>query len=100
MLAKEAVKKYQLLSGKVTSVEYSGQGYQENQLGDKKNTEISFQVRSDQGEVVQISFSRYNKELLMLGYNSWVKEVELQEKRIEQELQVLNKDVIITEEQR
>ncbi len=83
----------------MTSVEYSGQGYQENQLGDK-NTEISFQVRSDKGEVVQISFSRYNKELLMLGYNSWVKEVELQEKRIEQELQVLNKDVIITEEQR
>ena len=98
ILAKEAAEKYQLLSGKVIAVEYSGQGYQENNNGGK-NTEISFRVSSDEGEVVQIAFSRYNKELLTVGYNSWMKETERHEKLIEQELKERNnQDLIITDE--
>lgn len=98
ILAKDAVEKFQLLSGKITSVEYSGQGYQENKQGGK-NTEISFRVRSDEGEAVQIAFSRYNKELLWVGYDSWMKEAERQEKLIEQEMKELNnQEVIITDE--
>lgn len=98
ILAKDAVEKFQLLSGKITSVEYSGQGYQENKQGGK-NTEISFRVRSDEGEAVQIAFSRYNKELLWVGYDSWMKETERQEKLIEQEMKELNnQEVIITDE--
>ncbi|MFO1446226.1 hypothetical protein KDN24_24085 [Bacillus sp. Bva_UNVM-123] len=96
-LAKEAVEKYQLLSGKVTSVEYSGQGYQENKLGGK-NTDIFFRVRSDEGEAVQIGFSRYNKELLTVGYNSWMKETERHEKQIEQEMKENTSDLILTDE--
>jgi len=98
ILAKEAVEKYQLLSGKITSVEYSGQGYSEDKQGGK-NTEILFRVRSDKGEAVQVAFSRYNKELLQVGYDSWMKETELHEKQIEKELKELNnQEVIITDE--
>lgn len=99
ILAKEAVEKYQLLSGKITAVEYSGQGYSEDRQGGK-NADISFRVKSDKGEAVQISFSRHNKELLQVGYDSWMKETERHEKKIEQELKELNKsDLIITNEQ-
>jgi len=99
-LAKETVEKYQLLSGKITSVEYSGQGYSENRQGGK-NADIFFRVRSDKGEAVQIVFSRHNKELLQVGYDSWMKETERHEKKIEQELKEHNnREVIITDEMR
>lgn len=104
-LAKEAVEKYQIFSGKVKSVEYDGQGYQQNQKG-AKNADITFRVTSDQGEVVRFTFSRYNQELLTVEFSSWVKEDDLHRELVEQELQELmekhgqdkSSDVIFTDE--
>lgn len=96
-LAKEAAEKYQVVSGKVTSVEYSSQGFQENKAG-ARNADIAFKVKSDSGETAQLSFSRYNQELLTIEYSSWVEETERREKQIEQELKERASDVTITEE--
>lgn len=96
-LAKAAAEKYQLVSGKVTSVEYVSQGYQENNQG-AKNSDITFHVKSDKGEVAQVSFSRYNQELLTVEYNNWVKEAERLEKQIEKQLKQQAPDVTLTDE--
>ncbi|MEC0238297.1 hypothetical protein P4H66_00235 [Paenibacillus dokdonensis] len=90
-LAKAAAEKYQLVAGKVASVEYSGQGYSTNRKGNK-NSDISFHVTSDKGEVAQVSFSRYNKELLNMEYASWIKETEHWLKVTDEE----NKDQSVT----
>lgn len=84
-LAKAAAETYKLVSGKVASVEYASQGFQQNR-GGAKNADITFRVKSDQGEGAQISFSRYNQELLTVEYSSWLEEAERLERRIEQEL--------------
>ncbi|KNB74419.1 hypothetical protein ADS79_01605 [Brevibacillus reuszeri] len=96
-LAKAAAEKYQFVSGKVTSVEYASQGYQENKAG-AKNSDISFRVNSDKGDQAQISFSRYNKELLTVEYSSWLKEAERVEQQIEQELKDRAANVTLTDE--
>ncbi|GIO08093.1 hypothetical protein J31TS6_41210 [Brevibacillus reuszeri] len=96
-LAKAAAEKYQFVSGKVTSVEYASQGYQENKAG-AKNSDISFRVKSDKGDQAQISFSRYNKELLTVEYSSWLKEAERVEQQIEQELKDQAANVTLTDE--
>jgi len=95
-LAKEAAEKYQLVAGKVASVEYSGQGFTTNRKGNK-NADISFRVTSDKGEVAQISFSRYNKELLNMEYASWIEETDLLEKRIEADMEKMAKNINITD---
>lgn len=74
-LAKAAAEKYQFVSGKVTSVKLSGNGYVANTLGGK-NITITLEVKSDQGEVARLTFSRYNQELLTVEFNSWIEENE------------------------
>ncbi|GIP36063.1 hypothetical protein [Paenibacillus sp. J2TS4] len=97
-LAKAAAEKYQLVSGKVTSVEYRSQGYQTTNDGTAKNADITFQVKSDKGEVARLTFSRYDKDLLTIEYSSWIEETERLEKRIEQELKEKTEEFIITDE--
>jgi hypothetical protein len=84
-LAREVIEKYQLLEGKIKSIEYAGQGFMTNLVG-HKNSDISLKVRSDEGDSVQLTFSRYNKELIIVAYDNWVKETEAYEQRIEQEM--------------
>ncbi|MGE8205417.1 hypothetical protein ACQKP0_12700 [Heyndrickxia sp. NPDC080065] len=96
-LAKVAAEKYQLISDKVASVKYISQGYQENE-GGAKNSDITFQVRSDKGEIAQLTFSRYNKELLSVEYSSWIKEADRYQKQLEQETKVQDPDIVITDE--
>lgn len=96
-LAKAAAEKYQFVSGKVTSVEYAGQGYQESKSGNK-NADITFKVKTDQGEIARLTFSRYNQELLTVEFRSWIEETERQEKLIEQELKEKAANVILTDE--
>ncbi|KNF09082.1 hypothetical protein CLPU_4c01280 [Gottschalkia purinilytica] len=83
-LAKEAAKKYQLVSGQVVSAEYSSQSYISNDIG--KNPGISIIVKSDNGQEAQLTFSRYNQELLSVEFDSWVKEAKILEEKIEKEL--------------
>ncbi|MGX4588434.1 hypothetical protein [Paenibacillus chitinolyticus] len=96
-LAKAAAEKYEFISSKITSVEYISQGYQENQAG-AKNADITFQVKSDNNEVAQLSFSRYNQELLSVEYGSWLEEAERNQKRMEQEAKERTPDIILTDE--
>ncbi|WP_222126703.1 hypothetical protein [Paenibacillus sp. 32O-W] len=97
-LAKTAAEKYELVSGKVTSVEYIAQGYQENHGATARNADITFQVKSDKGEVARLTFSRYDKDLLTIEYSSWIEETERLEKQIEQELKEKTEKFIITDE--
>ncbi|MGE6260079.1 hypothetical protein ACQKCU_19735 [Heyndrickxia sporothermodurans] len=96
-LAKAAAEKYQLVSNKVTSVKYISQGFQENKAG-AKNSDITFQVKSDKGEIAQLTFSRYNKELLSVEYSSWLKEADRYQRQLGQETKGQEPDVVITDE--
>ncbi|MDT3425301.1 hypothetical protein J2Z22_000817 [Paenibacillus forsythiae] len=96
-LAKAATEKYQFVSGKVTSVEYISQGFQKNEIG-AKNSDITLQVKSDKGEAAQLTFSRYNKELLSVEYNGWLQEAESYQKWIEQEETNQMTNILITDE--
>ncbi len=74
-LAKEVAEKYKLVSGKVVSAEYAGQGYIGNNDGSAKNPEIDILVTSDNGKQAQLTFSRYNQEFLQVSYDSCVKDM-------------------------
>ncbi|WP_159882045.1 hypothetical protein [Paenibacillus puerhi] len=88
-LAKKAAEAYRLVSDKVAAVEYISQGYQEDRAG-AKNSSITLQVKSDKGEVAQLSFSRYNQELLAVEFSSWLKEAEAYQVPGEPELKALD----------
>jgi len=72
-LAQTINQKYQFVTGKVTSVEYAGQGFCTNPSG-AKNATVEIQVKSENGQQAQLTFSRYNNEFLGVAYDCWVKE--------------------------
>lgn len=72
-LAKEVAEKYQLVSGKIVSAEYDGQGYTSNNDGSAKNSDIMIMVTSENGQQAQLIFSRYNQEFLQVSYDNCVK---------------------------
>jgi len=85
-LAKDVAEKYQLVSGKVVSSEYDGQGYSASSDLSAKNPEIFIMVTSENGQQAQLIFSRYNQEFLQVSYDSSVKDMKSQEEKIEKEL--------------
>lgn len=95
-LAKEVTEKYKLVSGKVVSTEYIGQGYISNNDGSAKNPQIDIMVTSDNGQRAQLTFSSYNQEFLQVSYDSCVKDMKAFEEqcRIEALEQSKNGDVI------
>jgi hypothetical protein len=84
-LASKVAEKYQLVSGKIISAKYDGQGYTANNDGTASNPDISFIVTSDNGNRAQLLFSRYNQEFLQVSYDSCVKEMEAFSKKMEDE---------------
>jgi len=80
-LAKEIAEKYQLVPGKVASVEYYGQGFTSNPSG-AKNADVAMRVKSANGQQAQLTFSRYNQEFLGVAYDCWIKEATLMEEQI------------------
>lgn len=80
-LAKKTAEKLNVVHGKVASVEYNCQGYSNN------DPTISLNVIGENGEISLISFSRYDKVLLGIGYNASYKYTLEKIKKIEQEAQ-------------
>jgi hypothetical protein len=93
-LAKAIAEKYQLVAGRVASVEYYGQGFTTNPSG-AKNADVQMRVTSESGQQAQLEFSRYNQEFLGVDYDCWVKEVTLIEKQMENNLR--NRDTDATQ---
>lgn len=80
-LAKKTAEKFNVVHGKVASVEYNGQGYSNN------DPSISLNVIGENGEIALIVFSRYDKALLGISYNTSYKYTLEAIKKLEQEAQ-------------
>lgn len=80
-LAKAIAEKYQLVPGKVASVEYYGQGYSSGPSGGQ-NSQIDMRVISENGQQAQLTFSRHNKEFLGVAYDCWIKDAAQWEEQI------------------
>lgn len=65
LLAKKAAEKYQLVSGKMRSIEY----IQQRTMG-PGNVVIDILVKSDNGQQVQLTFSTYSKALTFVCYSA------------------------------
>ena len=76
-LAEKVIKQYQILSNDIKSIEYEGQGYAND------NPDIQIKAKDIDGNETQLSFSRYDKKLLQVCYDNWVKNVELLEEKYE-----------------
>lgn len=63
-LAKSTAEKFNVVHSAVKSVEYNGQGYANN------DPSISIDVKGENGEVALMDFSRYDKALLGIIYNT------------------------------
>lgn len=83
-MAKDFVIKNNIISGNITSCEYYGQGYTNN------DPIVDISVKTDKGQEVRLSYSRNSKNIMGVSYDKWVKEANEIEKKIEQE--ILNKD--------
>ena len=77
-LEKKTAEKLNVVHGAVASVEYNGQGYSDN------DPSISFNIKGENGEVALMTFSRYDKALLGIGYSASYKYTLEQIKKFEQ----------------
>ena len=78
-LAKKTAEKLNVVHGAVVSVEYNCQGYRNN------DPDITFNIKGENGEVASMTFSRYDKALLAVSYNSGYQYTLKTTERIEQE---------------
>jgi len=62
-LAKKLAEKYNVVHSPIKSVAYNGQGYGSN------DPTISVDITGENGEIALMTFSRYDKALLGIGYN-------------------------------
>lgn len=80
-LAKKTAETLNVVHGPVTSVEYNGQGYSNN------DPSIQLDIKGGNGEVALMTFSRYDKALCGISYNAEYKYTLEQIERIEQDMQ-------------
>lgn len=80
-LAKETAEKLNVVHGAVAAAEYNGQGYSDN------DPTISFNIKGENGEVALMTFSRYDKALLGIGYSASYKYTLKQIEKFEQKAQ-------------
>jgi len=81
MLARNVAEQYDVVPGAVKLAEYANQGTSSN------DPTIDIRVTGENGEQAQISFSRYDKALLGIAYDSWCKEADVSAQNIEKEMQ-------------
>jgi len=62
-LARKLAERYNVVHGEVSSVEYNGQGYSNN------DPTISVDVMGENGEIALMTFSRYDQALLGISFN-------------------------------
>lgn len=96
-IAKQLTEEIQILPGKITEIDYISQGYDENELNNK-NSNITFHVKSENGQKVQVTISTYNQELLSIGYDGWIEEAERLESMLEEDGDAESIQFKITEE--
>ncbi len=88
-LAKKLAEKYNVVHSQVKSVTYNGQGYSDN------DPTISLDIAGENGEIALMTFSRYDKALLGIGYNgSYKPSLEFNEKlqkKLEEKVKELEK---------
>lgn len=77
-LAMNMAVKCDVVHGEVASVEYNSQGYSSN------DPDITFDIKGVNGEVAIMTFSRYDKELIGIGYYPQYKYTLAQTEKIEQ----------------
>lgn len=80
-LAKSTAEKFDVVHSAVKSVEYNGQGYANN------DPSISIDVKGENGEVALMDFSRYDKALLGIIYNTEYKAALERAQKYEKEMQ-------------
>jgi len=78
-LAKKTAEKLNVVHGAVASAEYNGQGYANN------DPTITINIKGKNGEVACIQFSRHDKALLAVSYNTEYQYTLKTLKKIEQE---------------
>lgn len=78
---KKVIEDYQILPEEIVSIEYVSQGY----IND--NPDIQFQAVDAKGNEAQFSFSRYDKKLLQVCYDDWVKMTRLLEEKLNAQLE-------------
>ncbi len=83
-LAEKVIKQYKILSSDIKSIEYEGQGYAND------NPDIQIKAKDIDGNETQLSFSRYDKKLLQVCYDNWVKNVYLLEEKMNNEVESSN----------
>lgn len=74
-LATKAAEKLNLIDGDIKSVEYNSQGYSVN------DPTITINVFGKNGKQASLSFSRYDKKLLAVGYDTGIKISEASHKK-------------------
>ncbi|RKD27115.1 hypothetical protein BEP19_00655 [Ammoniphilus oxalaticus] len=62
--ARKLAEKYNVVHGPIKSVEYNNQGYSNN------DPDITMYVTGENGEMAMMTFSRYDKALLSIGYST------------------------------
>lgn len=90
-LARDLAEQFDVVNGPVQSVEYNNQGYSGN------DPTITVYVNGENGELASMTFSRYDEELLSIGYNASTKYAlefaEEQMKKLEEKVKELEKNV-------
>ncbi|GCL72063.1 hypothetical protein PN4B1_19680 [Paenibacillus naphthalenovorans] len=91
-LAKKLAEKYNVVHSAVKSVEYNGQGYSNN------DPTISMDITGENGEMALMTFSRYDKALLGISYNTEYKSaLEFNQeliKQVQDKIEVLEKSAL------
>lgn len=80
-LAKKTAEEFNVVHSPVASVDYNCQGYSNN------DPDITFDIKGENGELASMTFSRYDKALLGIGYNTVCKYAMEQAKQLEQQAQ-------------
>lgn len=78
-LAMNMAIKCDVVHGEVTSVEYNSQGYSSN------DPDITFDIKGENGEIAIMTFSRYDKALIGIGFYAQYKYTLAEFEKIEQE---------------
>ncbi|WP_276916224.1 hypothetical protein [Aneurinibacillus aneurinilyticus] len=88
-LARKLAEKYNVVHSPVKSVKYNNQGYMDN------DPDITMYVTGENGELATMTFSRYDKALLTIGYSTPTKHAlessEKDMKRLQEKVKELEK---------
>lgn len=86
-LAKKLAEKYNVVHSAIKSVEYNCQGYSDN------DPDITFHITGENGELAMMTFSRYDKALLGIGFDTLCRESKAAHEKYLKEVQEKSKEI-------